>query len=105
MVIDFISEYPAVVNYPEQTELAASVASAIIGEQSVDRASLPVMVSEDFAYMLEEIPGCYVLIGNGAGDGACMIHNSGYDFNDELLSIGSSYWARLAEEFLGAPSA
>lgn len=100
-LVDFISGFPAVVNWPEQTELAASVAAAIVGEQNVDAASLPVMGSEDFAFMLKQRPGCYVFIGNGAGEGACMIHNPGYDFNDAILPLGSSYWARLAETFLG----
>lgn len=101
-VVDFINGFPAVMNWPAQTELAASVAARIVGEQNVEANSLPVMGSEDFAYMLEQKPGCYVFIGNGAGEGACMIHNPGYDFNDEILPIGSSYWAALAETYLGA---
>jgi len=99
--VDFVNEFPAVVNWPEQTELAASVAARVAGAENVDAASPPVMGSEDFAFMLERLPGCYVFIGNGAGDGACMIHNPGYDFNDAILPLGSSYWARLAETFLG----
>jgi hippurate hydrolase len=105
VVVDFVSGYPAVVNQPEQLDLAASVARSIAGEQNVDTDSLPVMVSEDFAFMLKEVPGCYVFIGNGRGEGVCMIHNPGYDFNDAILPIGSSYWARLAEAFLGTTSA
>ncbi|MDH3506612.1 MAG: M20 family metallopeptidase [Gammaproteobacteria bacterium] len=104
IVVNFNSGYPAVKNWPEQTELAASVATAIVGEQNVDAASLPVMVSEDFAFMLKEKPGCYVFIGNGAGEGACMIHNPDYDFNDAILPLGSTYWVRLAESFLGVSS-
>jgi hippurate hydrolase len=105
VVVDFVSGYPAVVNQPEQLDLAASVARSIAGEQNVDTDSLPVMVSEDFAFMLKEVPGCYIFIGNGRGEGVCMIHNPGYDFNDAILPIGSSYWARLAEAFLGTTSA
>ena len=56
--------------------------------------------SEDFAFMLEQVPGCYLLIGNGDGEGACMVHNPGYDFNDGNLPIGAAYWALLAERFL-----
>jgi len=98
--VDFVSSYPAVMNWEEPTALAAKVAASIAGSDRVDAAAAPVMGSEDFAYMLERIPGCYVLIGNGSGDGACMIHNPGYDFNDAILPLGASYWVRLAEAFL-----
>ena len=65
----------------------------------------PVTGSEDFAFFLEKIPGCYVFIGNGEGEqGGCMVHNPGYDFNDAILSTGASYWVRLAERYL-APAA
>lgn len=101
VVVEFVNEFPAVMNWPEQTELAASVAAEVAGAEHVDAAALPVMGSEDFAFMLEQVPGCYIFIGNGAGDGACMIHNPGYDFNDAILPLGSSYWVRLAESFLG----
>jgi len=60
--------------------------------------------SEDFAFFLEEVPGCYLLIGNGDGEsdghGACMVHNPGYDFNDKNVAIGSAYWSLLVERFL-----
>jgi hippurate hydrolase len=58
--------------------------------------------SEDFAFMLEKRPGCYLLIGNGDGDsaGACMVHNPGFDFNDDNVVIGAAYWTRLAERYL-----
>lgn len=103
-VVDFISEYPAVINWVEPTKLAVTVAVGLVGESNVDAASAPVMGSEDFAYMLEQVPGCYVFIGNGAGKGACMIHNPSYDFNDAILPLGSSYWVRLAEMFLDKPA-
>ncbi len=60
----------------------------------------PVLGSEDFSYMLEKRPGCYLLIGNGAGSGSCMIHNPGYDFNDDALALGATFWTRLAEAYL-----
>jgi len=61
------------------------------------------MGGEDFSWMLEKVPGCYVGLGNGdEGHGGCMIHNPGYDFNDEALPIGASYWARLVEQYLVA---
>ena len=60
----------------------------------------PGMGSEDVAYMLQEKPGSYIWIGNGDGEGSCMIHNPGYDFNDEILPIGATYWVKMAEEIL-----
>ena len=58
------------------------------------------MGSEDFAFMLQARPGCYIWVGNGDRPGSCMIHNPGYDFNDEILPLGASYWATLAEQVL-----
>jgi hippurate hydrolase len=60
------------------------------------------MGSEDFAFMLQERPGCYVFIGNGDVAGGCMVHNPRYDFNDEILPLGATYWVRLAERFLSS---
>jgi hippurate hydrolase len=61
----------------------------------------PVTGSEDFAFFLEKVPGCYIFIGNGVGsEGGCMVHNPGYDFNDACLSTGASYWVKLAETYL-----
>ena len=63
---------------------------------------LPLMGAEDFAYMLNEKPGCYVWLGNGPGTGGCTLHNPHYDFNDELLTLGASYWVRLVRRYLPA---
>ena len=101
--VDFVSGYPAVVNRPAAVGLAAEVAAAIVGTENVDTEADPVLGSEDFAYMLEEKPGCYVLIGNGAGEGTCMIHNPGYDFNDDVVTLGATYWVKLAQAFLRDP--
>ena len=61
----------------------------------------PVTGSEDFAFFLEKVAGCYVFIGNGEGsEGGCMVHNPGYDFNDRVLPTGASYWVRVAESYL-----
>jgi amidohydrolase len=92
--------YPATVNTPDEAVLAGDVAASIVGESHVDRDAMPLMGSEDFSFMLQKKPGCYLFIGNGDGEGSCMIHNPGYDFNDAILPLGASYWARLAETML-----
>ncbi|MBS6363001.1 M20/M25/M40 family metallo-hydrolase, partial [Burkholderia sp.] len=75
----------------------------MLGTARVEADAAPLMGSEDFAYMLEARPGCYAFIGNGTGSrGGCMVHNPGYDFNDDILAIGASYWVRLAEAWLAA---
>jgi amidohydrolase len=104
--VQFGYENPAVRNESESTRLAAAVAAELVGEGAVSMDAPPVLASEDFALMLERKPGCYVLIGNGAAGGACgcAIHDPGYDFNDEILTLGASYWVRLAERALGAPA-
>jgi amidohydrolase len=101
--VTFVSGYPAVINGLDAVGLAAGVAADIVGVRNVDAESDPVLGSEDFAFMLEEKPGCYILIGNGAGDGTCMIHNPGYDFNDDVVTLGATYWVRLAQSFLRDP--
>ena len=92
--------YPATINSEEEANLAGQVAQEIVGEERVNLSPRPGMGSEDFAYMLQEKPGSYIWIGNGDGEGSCMIHNPGYDFNDEILPIGATYWVKMAEEIL-----
>ncbi|MCE3246789.1 MAG: amidohydrolase [Geminicoccaceae bacterium] len=94
--------YPATVNSEAETELAAAAAAAVVGEDRVDRATAPVMGAEDFAFMLERCPGSYVFIGNGGGDEAPMVHHPKYNFNDEALPYGASYWSKLVEQVLPA---
>lgn len=98
--VDFTARYPAVINAADSASLALKTAAAVAGEANVNGETDPVMVSEDFAYLLEASTGCFMLIGNGAGEGGCMIHNPGYDFNDDILTLGATYWARLAQNFL-----
>jgi metal-dependent amidase/aminoacylase/carboxypeptidase family protein len=62
-------------------------------------------VSENFSYMLERVSGCYINIGNGAGEGGCEVHNPGYDFNDAALPLGASFFARLVEARLAKRAA
>ena len=92
--------YPATINTEEETLIAGKVAQGIVGEERVNLSPTPSMGSEDFAYMLQEKPGSYIWIGNGDGEGSCMIHNPGYDFNDEILPIGATYWVKITEEIL-----
>jgi metal-dependent amidase/aminoacylase/carboxypeptidase family protein len=73
-----------------------------LGADQGARSELPSMGAEDFAYMLREKPGCYVWLGNGPGTGGCTLHNPHYDFNDEILPLGVSYWVRLVETVLAA---
>jgi len=94
--------YPATVNTDTEAGLATLAATAVVGHQGVDRHPTPSMGAEDFAYMLGVRPGCYVWMGNGPGEGGCMLHNPKYDFNDEALAIGASYWVQLVENLLPA---
>ena len=98
--VEFLTQAPAVVNSPESAAVASRSAAQVVGDANVEAHAAPVMVSEDFSYLLEGRPGCFMLIGNGPAEGGCTIHNPGYDFNDEILTLGASYWAFLAENFL-----
>jgi hippurate hydrolase len=108
LFFNFKRNYPPLVNHAKETAFAVEVMRSIVGHDSVDAQAEPTMGSEDFAFMLQEKPGCYVFIGNGEGQhrdaghglGPCNLHNPSYDFNDDLLPIGATYWVRLAQEFL-----
>ncbi len=95
--VDYREVFLPLVNTPDETEFAADIAAGIVGDDNVNRNRSLIMASEDFSYMLDACPGAYINIGNGAGEGTCMVHNPGYDFNDEILSLGASYWSRLVE--------
>jgi hippurate hydrolase len=90
--------YPPTVNTEKETEIAADAAAEVAGAGNVIRDFTPSMGAEDFAFMLQARPGCYVLIGNG--EQSAGLHNPHYDFNDEVLTTGASYWARLVERVL-----
>jgi hippurate hydrolase len=98
----FDQRYPPTVNSAVETELCRQVATNIFGESRVRTNDLPSMGAEDFAYMLQEKPGCYVWLGNGAGSGGCSLHNPHYDFNDDILPLGVSYWVTLAQSALAS---
>ena len=93
--------YPVTFNAVAETELALQAAIAVVGESSVDRQPVPSMGSEDFAFMLQEKPGCYIWIGNGSSENSCLLHNPHYDFNDEILVTGASNWVKLVDVVLG----
>jgi hippurate hydrolase len=105
----FKRNYPPLVNHAAQTAFAIEAMKAVVGAENVDADVEPTMGAEDFAFMLQEKPGCYVFLGNGDGAhrlgghglGPCQLHNGSYDFNDQLLPIGASYWVRLVEMALG----
>jgi hippurate hydrolase len=102
--IDYQRGYPVLVNHPAETEFARTVAEELVGPARVLRQGPALTGSEDFAFMLEAVPGSYVLIGNGQGPGdghgACMVHNPGYDFNDKNVAVGAAFWSLLVERFL-----
>jgi len=95
--VNYERRYPPTINEPLETTLTADVAREIAGKDMVSLDKDPMMGAEDFAFMLNEKPGAYMWIGNGHGDGGCMLHNPRYDFNDDILALGASYWAKLAE--------
>jgi amidohydrolase len=97
----YVYGYPATVNTAREVDAARRAAESLVGSAAVDANVAPTMGAEDFAYMLQARPGAYVLLGNGEGEaGGCMLHNPRYDFNDEVLPLGASYWVRLVEQEL-----
>jgi len=105
----FARNYPPTINSEPETVFCAEVMRALVGTDQVSTNIEPTMGAEDFAFMLQAKPGCYVFIGNGEGShrasghglGPCMLHNPSYDFNDDLIPLGASYWVRLVERYLG----
>lgn len=98
--VDYRRGYPVLVNSAEETALAREVASDWLGEDGLIPNMPPLTGSEDFAYLLQACPGSYLIIGNGDGEGGCMVHNPGYDFNDACLPLGATYWVKLVERYL-----
>jgi amidohydrolase len=104
---EFVRNYPPTINSAHEANFARQVMASIVGADNVD-VQEPTMGAEDFAYMLQAKPGCYVFIANGDGShremghggGPCMLHNPSYDFNDDLIPLGATYWVRLTEEWL-----
>lgn len=106
---EFVRSYPATVNHQQAVQLSRQVMTAIVGEENV-LEQRPTMGAEDFAYMLLQKPGSYCFIGNGdgghrdggAGAGPCVLHNASYDFNDDIIPLGATYWVKLAETALSS---
>ena len=108
---EFVRNYPPTINHPAETEFARRVMAEVVGAENVLEFE-PTMGAEDFSYFLQGKPGAYFLIGNGDGShregghglGPCMLHNSSYDFNDELIPLGATAWVRIAEAWLARPA-
>jgi len=106
---EFKRSYPPTVNHSEAVETSRSVMASIVGDRHVLEQKAT-MGAEDFAFMLQKLPGSYCFIGNGSGDhrsighgaGPCALHNTSYDFNDDILPLGATYWVRLVETCLSA---
>ncbi|MZR30415.1 M20 aminoacylase family protein [Sneathiella litorea] len=98
---NFIRRYPPLVNWEEQTAIAAKAAAKTVGAECVDSETNPIGGSEDFSFMLEKVPGAYILTGNGVGEDRPFVHNASYDFNDEALPVGIAYWINLVKTELG----
>ncbi len=109
--LDFVRNYPPLINSVAEAQFCRTVASRIVGEDNVVWNAEPTMGAEDFAFMLLAKPGCYVFAGNGLGasgqdhrmmghgPGPCMLHNPSYDFNDQLIPVGVSYWSELVNQW------
>jgi hippurate hydrolase len=95
----YVRGYPPTLNHAEQTAFAAKVAASISGADAVNTEAAPVMGAEDFSFMLEARPGAFVFVGNGSTAG---LHHPAYDFDDSLIPVGVSYWARLVETAMPA---
>ena len=102
--LNYMLGYPATVNSVPETDISAKAVVDLLGEDNIIRNPTPSMASEDFSYMLEKRPGCYVWLGIAPKEGvsAELLHSSRYDFNDDVLTIGASYWVKLVENELPA---
>lgn len=100
IALAFERGYPPTLNSEAETALCREVGSEVMGEANVRGDLRPSMGAEDFAYLLRERPGCYVWLGNGPGEGGCLLHSPHYDFNDEIIPLGIKYWLKLVEKAL-----
>jgi amidohydrolase len=98
--LDFRVLFPPLVNHSDETTFICDTAAELVGEDNVNRQAALIMASEDFSQMLEKVPGAFIRIGNGDGEGSCVVHNPGYDFNDEAIPYGAALFVRLVEKRL-----
>lgn len=105
-VLDYERGYPSLVNHDEQVDIAVRAAAGLVGEEKVTDRLTPITAGEDFSYMLQKRPGCFMMIGNGVGpDGKFNnLHTPLYDFNDEIVPLGIAYWVSLVDAELGPKS-
>ena len=92
--------YPALINSFAESEIAKKAASKVVSFENVIQDPTPSMTAEDFAFMLEKKPGCYIWLGNGSSENGKNLHSPKYDFNDDILAIGISYWIELARSIM-----
>jgi hippurate hydrolase len=98
--VEFRNIFSPVINDEDEADFAASVCEELVGKDRVHRNPPLAMGSEDFAFMLQKVPGCYINIGNGDQEGACEVHNPSYDFNDAALPLGAAFFVRAVERKL-----
>ena len=98
--VEYIRGYPVLVNSEAETEFAKQIAVELVGADKIIPSFPPIAGSEDFAYFLQQRPGCFLRVGNGAGKP--MLHNAHYDFSDDNVTVGAAYWTRLVERYLQA---
>ncbi|CAG2149863.1 M20 aminoacylase family protein [Cupriavidus numazuensis] len=96
--VNYVHGYPVLINSERETEFARQIAEELVGADKVVSQAARITGSEDFAYYLQQRPGCFVRLGNGANQP--LLHNPAYDFNDENLTVGAAYWTRLVERYL-----
>lgn len=100
VIVNYQRRYPATINTEIETMIARKAAESIVKKENVLTDFPSAMASEDFGFITQEKPGCYIWIGNGLGENGCTLHNGNYDFNDDILPIGASYWVNLIEKSL-----
>lgn len=98
--VEYQRRYSVLVNTKPETDFARQVALDLVGAEQVLLEREPITGSEDFAFMLEKVPGCYLYLGNGDGPDSRMCHHPGYNFNDANMGVGSAYWVALTERYL-----
>ena len=98
--VEYIQGYAPLVNTKAETDYARRIATELLGDQGVIKDAPALTISEDFAFMLEKCPGCYLLIGNGGGADGISLHHPKFNFNDDNVGVGAAYWTRLVEGYL-----